>query len=61
MYGYYREKLNDNHFWEWKSLLIEWTGKLNNKKKERGRGGGGKEEVHIQAGEALIIQNVCRY
>ena len=30
--------------------------------REREReGGGGEEEVHIQAGEAIIIQNVCRY
>ena len=29
------------------------------RKKERERGG--KEEVHIHAGEALIIQNVCSY
>ena len=29
--------------------------------REREREGGGKEEVHIEAGEALFIQNVCRY
>ena len=29
--------------------------------REREREGGGEEEVHIQAGEAFIIQNVCRY
>ena len=23
MYGYYREKLHDNHFWEWKGLESE--------------------------------------
>ena len=38
--------------WEWVSK------KLYNKKKERE--GGGEEEVHIQAGEAIIIQNVRR-
>ena len=31
------------------------------KERERERRGGGEEEVHIHAGEALIIQNVCRY
>ena len=33
-------------------------GNLTIRERERG---GGEEEVHVQAGEALFIQNVCRY
>ena len=45
---------------------VNWLSEQGNltikRKKEREREEGeGKEEVHIQAGEALIIQNVCRY
>ena len=42
---------------------VNWLceqGNLTIKERKRERGGG-KEEMHIQAGEALIIQNVCRY
>ena len=44
---------------------VNWLSKQGNltikRKRERERDRGGKEEVHIQAGEAIIIQNVCRY
>ena len=45
---------------------VNWLSKQGNltikreREREREREGG-KEEVHIQAGEAIIIQNVCRY
>ena len=34
---------------------------INNKRERERERGGGEEEVNIQAGEAIIIQNVCRY
>ena len=45
---------------------VNWFSEQGNltikRKRERERGGGeGEEEVHIQAGEVLIVKNVCRY
>ena len=34
---------------------------INNKRERERERGGGEGEVNIQAGEAIIIQNVCRY
>ena len=42
---------------------VNWLSEQGNLtiKRKKERGGGGKEEVHIHAGEALVIQNVCRF